>query len=478
MTASAQIALVGGHVLRRTAGRWAPEQATLVIEGSQVLEVRDPSKPLPSARPVDVSGRLLVPGFVNAHYHSADQLFRGSLEKGPLELWLMPWSVLGDVEDEDILAGVHWAASELAAAGFTTVLDHFAPARSAQLVVRAAEGYASRGVQATVAPLIGDRGYDEVPPLGKPQPGASPEETEDLLQCARDVIVAEKARSGTTTLGPAAPQRCTRHLLTGLSALAKEHDANLHLHCLETALHQTTASELWGMSTVGYLESLGVLGPHVSLAHCVWITDEEIDTLARTRTAVVHVPISNGWLGSGIAPVRKLVDAGVTVALGSDGYEASGPADAFSLLRAALVASRLNTPDPSMWLTPQQVLDMLWEGGRRIFPEADVGRLEPGARADVVVIDTSHAAFRPKRCVAEQLVLYADRTAVDAVFSGGGMLWRRDTHTTPGPSLTMQQLEAAATRTQDRIPDADAGKREHVLEAYAAILTAEGSSTS
>src|SRR5699024_5902140 len=178
-----------------------------------------------------------------------------------------------------------------------------------------------------------------------------------------DIVEAALASGREIVLGPAAPQRCSTQLLFGLGRIATKYGLRMHMHCAETHLHHQTAEILWQQSAVERLHDLGLLGPHLSLAHCVWLSDTDIELLAKTGTAVVYNPSSNVSLGSGLAPVRDMLDAGVSVALGTDGVEASGPASTFRTLRDSLDHSRLREHDPDRWLSSHDVLDMLWCGG-------------------------------------------------------------------------------------------------------------------
>jgi 5-methylthioadenosine/S-adenosylhomocysteine deaminase len=463
---TARTALVGGEILQRLNGRWVAAPATVVWADGRVVEVAPPGRSVQDATEVSAAGRLVVPGFLNAHYHSTDQLFRGQLDRGPLEAWVEPWGALGDLADEDVLAAAGWAALELLRSGTTRVIDHFAPARSANLVRKVLREYDSVGISATLAPLIGNRLYADVPPLGQ---GAepTPDEVDTLLGEVADLVRGVSGRGHSLLLGPSAPQRCSDALLRGLDRLAREHDLGLHMHCAESPLHARTAGALWGTSAVQHLADLDLLGPRLSLAHCVWLTPDEIRLLADSGTTVVHNPTSNAALGSGIAPVRQLLDAGVAVALGTDGVEASGPTDIFRTLRDTHDLSRLRDADPATWLSTHEVLDLLWCGGRAVFGDR-VGQVAEGADADLVLLDLGHPAFRPRVDVADQLVLHADPTAITDVYIGGRHVLRERATRGAEVDTALNRLEDAwqsvARLTEHRPPES---YRQRVHAAYA-----------
>ena len=166
-------------------------------------------------------------------------------------------------------------------------------------------------------------------------------------------------------VAPSAPQRCSDELLGGLAAVAAEAGAPLHVHVLETPVQAVSGPELFGRSLVRRLDDLGGLNERTTVAHAVWVDDAEIALLAERGAHVSHNPVSNLKLGSGIAPVIQLREAGVNVALGCDGFTCNDGQSVLEAMKFASLLSSVTTPDYTRWLTPEDVLHMATVGARR-----------------------------------------------------------------------------------------------------------------
>jgi cytosine/adenosine deaminase-related metal-dependent hydrolase len=176
------------------------------------------------------------------------------------------------------------------------------------------------------------------------------------------------------------------------AGLAREHGVRLHTHIAETLDEQRFCLEVYGCRPVEYLRRLGWLGGDVWLAHCVHLSDEEVRLLGETGTGVAHCPSSNFRLGSGLAPVRAMLDAGVPVGLGVDGSASNDSSNMIAEARQALLAHR-GDPDPARWLSAEEVFWMATRGGARCLGRDDIGSLEPGKAADLVLVDTRRLSY-------------------------------------------------------------------------------------
>jgi len=174
--------------------------------------------------------------------------------------------------------------------------------------------------------------------------------------------------------------------------LAREHGVRLNTHLAETLDEETYCQEVYGCRPVEYLRRLGWLGPDVWLAHCVHVSPEEARLFGETGTGVAHCPSSNFRLGSGVAPVRAMLEAGVSVGLGVDGSASNDTSNLLAEARQALLAHRIGA-DPGRWITAEEALWMATRGGARCLGRDDIGSLEPGKCADLILVDTRRLSY-------------------------------------------------------------------------------------
>jgi 5-methylthioadenosine/S-adenosylhomocysteine deaminase len=193
-------------------------------------------------------------------------------------------------------------------------------------------------------------------------------------------------------LGPSGATRCSDEMLELAVELAQQHSLCLHTHVAETRACAETALQLYGCRTVQHLDDLGFLGPQTSLAHCVWIDDSEIELIAQARSVVVHNPISNMVLGTGVAPVPAMLAAGAKIAVGTDGAASNGGQDIFESIKCAALLARCNTASPADWLTARQAMTLAVNGGRDIFSLAPPA-IVPDAVADIAVFPFAQDAL-------------------------------------------------------------------------------------
>lgn len=376
-----------------------PRKADLLVDAGSIQAVARRVRPAP--RVIDASGCFIIAGLLDAHTHSGQVLTPRIWENLGLEEWMLVAVYLADAltPDEAYLAAAV-TGGELMSAGAVGLLDH-APSlgfeSSAETVEAVISAYLDLGLRATVAPLFADRYLweawpEELQPGPRslahlPLSGFPPGEA--VLRQAREFVERWKDRHTRIRclLGPSAPERCTTELLSGTAALAGEYGVGVHLHLLEVRTQRLLTLE---ESPVSLLDRLGLLGPASSVAHGVWLRSDEIELLARTGTTVVHNPVSNLRLGSGIAPLGALRAAAIPVGLGGDGGLLHESLDMFQVMKLAALQHTLDGP-PARWPTAAAVLELCQAGGARAMGLSP-GRLEPGHRADVVLLDAARLA--------------------------------------------------------------------------------------
>ena len=388
---------------------WVPRPGTDLLVADGRIAARGPAlAPPDGAEVVDAARLLILPAFVNAHTHSAEALARGRAPMARLDEWLGAQYAEGEdaLAAAEIRHAILLAAAECIRGGAVSVTDHFRQIpQSRDAVAAAAAAWGESGMRARIAVMLRDL----------PSPGrAAPAPTAEVLATAA-VILRDAPPGAAIGLGPSAPQRCSDALLAGLGDLARAHGSFVHLHVCETALDAERCRARFGQPAVFALEALGLAGPRVEYAHCVHLTDAELDRMAATGTLFVHNPLANLRLGSGIAPVARALARGVRVGVGSDGAGSNDTQDMLEAAKFAMLLPRAGRPDAE-WPTPEQALGMATGGGV----------LGPGSEADLIAFDLGAPAFvraRPEE-VAARLLLAARPRDLRHVLAAGAFLLR------------------------------------------------------
>jgi cytosine/adenosine deaminase-related metal-dependent hydrolase len=254
-------------------------------------------------------------------------------------------------------------------------------------------------------------------------PGSWPE----IEQFTRDAV-AKFHRPGdglTIALGPSGPQRCTDEMLAGCARLADELDIPIHIHVLETRMQAVSAQRMYGKTLPEHLRELGLLSPRVSFEHGIWLTPNDVELVRDAGVTIVHNPVSNLKLGSGICPVPTLLGEGVNVALGTDGMSSNDGNDMLWALKLASILHKVWEIDYEEWLGAQEAWQMATAAGAESAGYADdLGRIAPGFHADVVLLDLESLGFTPLNDPLKQLALGATARDVASVMIGGRWVMR------------------------------------------------------
>jgi guanine deaminase len=388
---------------------WAPRPATdLLLADGRIAATGTALLAPDGAEVIEAAHLLLLPAFANAHTHSAEALARGRAPMARLDEWLGAQYAEGEdaLPAAEIRHAILLAAAECIRGGAVRVTDHFRQIpQTRAAVAAAAAAWGESGMHARIAVMLRD-----LPSPGRP----APPPTTEMLEVARNIL-RDPPPGAAIGLGPSAPQRCSDALLAGIGVLAREHGGFVHLHVCETALDATRCQDRFGQPAVMALEALGLAGPHVEYAHCVHLTDPELDRMAATGTLFVHNPLANLRLGSGIAPVARALPRGVRVGVGSDGAGSNDTQDMLEAAKFAMLLPRAGRPDAE-WPTPEQALAMATGGAR----------LTAGESADLIAFDLRAPAFvraRPGE-IAARLLLAARPRDLRHVLAGGSFLLR------------------------------------------------------
>lgn len=342
---------------------------------------------------IDASMMLVLPGFINTHHHLYQSLTRNIPRMQDVQLfpWLVDhyevWREL-TVEAVDVSARI--GLLELMKTGVTTSTDHlYVFPRKTDNKLIDAEIAAARELGVRFQPTRGSMS------LGQSAGGLPPddvtqteheiiEDTERLLDLYHDPSPGAMVR---ISLAPCSPFSVSPEEMKATARLARDRGLQIHTHLAETLDEEKFCLETYGMRPLAYMESLDWISDNAWFAHSIHLNDEEVETLARAGASISHCPNSNMRLGSGISPVKKLLNAGAGVSLGVDGSASNDSSNMLAEIRNALLLSRLRPEEE--WLTARDVLAMATRGGARALGRDDIGSLEAGKRADVALFDMS-----------------------------------------------------------------------------------------
>lgn len=392
---------------------------------------------------IDASDLVVLPGFIQTHIHLCQTLFRGSADDLALIDWLKKrvWPMEAAHTRESIAASARLGIAELIKGGTTCALTMETVSHTGE-VFRAVQ---ESGFRATVGKCMMDKG-DEVPLALQEQTKESIAESIALLE---EWHGRENGRIR-YCFAPRFAVSCTRELLEQVGQLAKERGVMIHTHASENRTECEIVETETGMRNVAYLNAVGLTGKHVALAHCVHLVDEEVELLRDTQTNVSHCPSSNLKLGSGIAPIKKLLESGVSVSLGADGAACNNRLDMFTEMRTAtLLQKGLHGPEV---LPARRALRMATiDGARALGLDDEIGSLEVGKKADVVLLNLKalHNSPRPEDVVST-IVYSATPADVHAVLVDGQFLMKDGRLTTLDESTVIKSANFEAGKLASR----------------------------
>ncbi|KAA9366962.1 amidohydrolase family protein [Ochrobactrum quorumnocens] len=413
-----------------------PFEGDLLIENGQISAIGQNLAASPDATVIDGRNRLVMPGLINAHTHSSETFFRGRYEGMPLEIWLLyayPL-LMGPVIDERLLyLRSLLLAMESLRNGVTTICDDFfdPPAHDLKRLSVVFKAYEDAGIRANVSSAaMNIHTLDALPYAREVMPPAlqkqldfgPPMSANAYMDYCRSAFSTLHGTAGRINfmLAPSAPQRCTAELLQACHELAVKMGVPLHTHILETKTQAVTGHELYGKSLIAYMHDLGVLTRNTTVAHSVWVSEQDIELMGAARCSVAHNAISNQKLGAGIAPIRQLMDAGVTVGLGTDGVSSNDTVRIFDVMRVAGLIHSVSGPDYKEWIFADDILKMATIGGAHTAMLENVtGSLEVGKAADLLILDLTTLSFTPLNDVARHLVYAENGSSIETVMVAG-----------------------------------------------------------
>jgi cytosine/adenosine deaminase-related metal-dependent hydrolase len=471
--------LRGGLVLDIAAGTTEPTD--ILIEGDTIRELGPPGCAAPDgAVEISAARRLLHPGLVNAHTHGHGNLAKGMGDRWTLELLLAaaPW-ITGNRSTEDKYLSTQLGAVEMVLKGCTACYDlSFEwPLPTAEGLAQAAQAYADVGMRAVVAPMVADRSFYEAIPglldaLPPPLQGRVAElrlpPAEATLSAIRAALRGwsfdrDRVRPA---VAPTIPHHCSDGFILGCASLAREFAVGLHSHVAESKIQAVTGVRLYGQTQTAHLEALGVLGPDFTVAHGVWLDADDMARLGANGASVAHNPGSNMRLGSGLADARAMLERRVNLGIGTDGANCADNQNMYEAMRLASFVSKVQGPDWRRWLTTREAALAATEGSARALGFASrIGRIAPGYKADIVMLDLDHPNWLPFNDPVNQLVHCEDGTAVASVMIGGRLVVDDRRVTT----VDLDRLRARVAAARERLAAANADSR-RLYEALAPVV--------
>jgi 5-methylthioadenosine/S-adenosylhomocysteine deaminase len=396
----------GGTVVTMDATRQVIEDGAVAVRGDHIVAVgreKDLARRFDAATRLDASGRLVLPGLINTHTHVPMTLFRGIADDMELMDWLQNhiWPAENkNVNPEFVTWGTRLAAWEMIRGGTTTFADMYFYEDQVAEATKAAGLRAVCSATVIDFPVPGSRNADE---------GLAAAEA-FLKKWTGDPLIVP-------AVGPHAPYSVSPDNLKRAWALADRFHVRLNIHAAESPSEMKTIRERYGLSTIAHLDRLGFLGPNVLLAHAVWLSDEDIAIVKARDAGIAHCPQSNMKIAAGVAPIPKLLKAGVRVGLGTDGPASNNDLNLFEEMDTALKLQKITTMDAAA-LHAREAVEMATIGGARALHMEDaIGSIEAGKKADLIVIGLdapnaiplydvySHIAYALKASDVESMVV-------------------------------------------------------------------------
>jgi len=421
-------------------GREVVKEGVVAIKDDKISYVGKKSKAprIKAEKIIDGHGKVAMPGLVNCHTHLAMTLFRGIVEDQPLEKWLKEaiWPLEAKLKPKDVYYGALLGCLEMIKGGTTTFADmYFYEDHVAKAVEKA-------GLRAVLAQGILEAG---VPSRGEKM-------LQDSVNFARKYEGYADGRV-TVQLGPHTLYTCSLDLLDKVRQKASDLNVGIHIHLAESEETVKQTKMKHGLSEVELLEKIGFLGSDVLAAHCIHLTEKEMQLLAKHNVKVSYNPVANMKLAQGTAKIKDLLDLGVTVGVGTDGPASNNNLDMFQSMKVAALLQKQYYNDPTV-LPAQTVRSMATiDGAKALGLEKNVGSLEVGKKADVILLDFKKPHLTPVHDFYANMIYSASGSDVDTVIVDGKVLMEdRNVKTLDEEEIMLKAQKTATNITKSKIP--------------------------
>ena len=421
------------------------ERATITIEHGRITGVephtgRD-AQTRAADRDIDASGHLIMPGLINAHFHSSVNHLKGSLDSLPLEIFMLYESPADGASIDPRAAYVRTmlGALEMLKSGVTAVLDDafFVPTPTPEVIDAVMQAYQDSGMRVALAldqPNVPE--LDKLPFLADLLPAdlraraAAPAamDADGLLGCYQHLLRRWHGQAGgrlRAAVSCSAPQRVTREYFSALDRISREHQLPFYIHVLETKLQRVLGEEKFDRrSLIRYVRDEGLLSDRLNIIHGIWLDESDMDLIAAAGSVVAHNPISNLRLGSGVMPFEQLRSRGIPICLGTDEAIADDAVNMWSVAKLAGLIHNITGIDYERWPKAAEVLSCLIGGGARAMRHPQpIGQIAAGFQADLILLDLDTPAFTPLNDVRRQLVYCENGSSVRMTMVAGEIVY-------------------------------------------------------
>ncbi len=412
------------------------DKASILIEGDEIIQIDEMIEPLPGDQVIDCTGKLAVPGFVNSHLHSDEHMHKGMYDNMPLQLWMLyayapigfsPLSerfiylrtMIGAIEN--IRSGVTCMQDDVSELPHPTMEGHGAMIRA----------YNEIGVRLNLSTQEIEKSIlDNIPYMKQVLPCelqelfGTPRSSETIVKQAEEMIQEWDRKDDVRIVcSISAPERASAEHARAMYQVAEKYDTPFHIHVNESRIQQITGREYYGTSIPDYSRRIGILSPRTTIAHSIWVTDQDIQIYADCEVNIAHNLLSNLKLGSGLMPLIKMREAGVSVCLGCDGTCSNDSQNLLEVMKTAALLHKITTPDYHKWPDAGEILYMATKNGARSTMRGkEIGSIETGKKADIVIYDLGTVNFTPLTNVRNQLVYSENGRSVEKVIIKGKLV--------------------------------------------------------
>lgn len=450
------------HALLGEAATPSPAPVDIEIDGRLITEIRPAGAREPAEGAV-IDGRelLIAAGLINGHHHSHEGFYKGRKDNLPLELWMNYVRPLKPIEltPRDVYLRTMIGAIEAVRSGTTTLCDdtNQSPRIRPDHVEQVFQAYEDIGIRANVGITLFDKPFFRAVPFVDEEfpkdllaefDGTRMYSGAELLDFVRGLARDHHPSTNRVAYmaAPSAPQRCTQEFLLDVRRMADDFDLPLMIHVQETRMQVVTGHLFYGSTMIEYLHRIGFMKPKTAFIHGIWLNPREIELLAKTGVSIQHNPPSNLKVGSGLAPVRELLKAGVNVSLGTDGCGSIEGTDMQNALYLAALLQKLRG-DHTEWVGAEEAFHAATMGGARALGrDKELGAVEAGRVADLVGYRLDRIPFAPLNNAVNQLVYAASRAEVDLVMVDGEVIERDGKLTRINEAAIIDEIREAHTR--------------------------------